>query len=176
MPFGAKKPRDDGHARRISAAADELHTLVEQGDHEGVRRVLRAGETRSASASASPPGSSPALVDAVCSRTGMTPLLKAVEGASEETVRALLEAGADVRPQVSASLPLLLPPPLPLAALPRLPSTRERARPSRDFAARGGGRGAGKVERRGGLDMRCIALLVGGTSGVMKRARTPVST
>lgn len=40
------------------------------------------------------------LIDCLCPRTGMTPLLKAVEGASEEVVRLLLEAGADVRSQV----------------------------------------------------------------------------
>lgn len=40
------------------------------------------------------------LVDSPCPRTGMTPLLKAVEGASEELVGNLLDAGADVRPQV----------------------------------------------------------------------------
>lgn len=41
------------------------------------------------------------IVDAPCNRTGMTPLLKAVEGGSEGLVRVLLEAGADVRSQVN---------------------------------------------------------------------------
>lgn len=40
------------------------------------------------------------LIDALCPRTGMTPLLKAVEGGTYDIVRMLLEAGADVRAKV----------------------------------------------------------------------------
>lgn len=97
--------------KRAASPAAELHASVEQGDGEAVARLLsqhqqhrrdeqelggddaERGEARRRDWLL--------LVDCACPRTGMTPLLKAVERGSEGSVRALLQAGADVRSRVS---------------------------------------------------------------------------
>lgn len=86
---------------RVALAA-ELHSAVEQGDAEAVAGVLSNLQQRDGDAEIEKTpqrGLSP-LVDCACSRTGLTPLLKAVERRSEEVVRVLLEAGGDVHSQV----------------------------------------------------------------------------
>ncbi|CAM9305401.1 unnamed protein product [Laminaria digitata] len=89
-----------------------LHASVEQGDAEAVARLLR--RRREADREGQPEqsgarggggrggvgmakGYGTSLVDCPCPRTGMTPLLKAVEVGSGDMARLLLEAGADVR-------------------------------------------------------------------------------
>ncbi|CAN0488059.1 unnamed protein product [Ectocarpus sp. 12 AP-2014] len=104
----------------LMALVAELHASVEQGDAEAVRRVLSprcqqypgeevegAGEDAdgdSAQTGETQPKSLLVPVDSACPRTGMSPLLKAVEGGSAEVIRVLLDAGADVRMQASAAL------------------------------------------------------------------------
>lgn len=92
------------------SAAVLLHASVERGEAESVRQLLNQlneGEMREEGAN----GGASALrlvcakeegkvIDALCPRTGMTPLLKAVEGGTYDIVRMLLEAGADVRAKV----------------------------------------------------------------------------
>lgn len=95
------------------ALAAELHAAVERGDAEAVVRVLSNRQQRDGDGDATeevggdgakierPQRSGmPLLVDCACPRTGLTPLLKAVEEGSEEVVRVLLEAGGDVQSQV----------------------------------------------------------------------------
>lgn len=98
------------------AIAAELHAAVEQGDAAAVTRVLSLSNHEQPDGDAGEGGGQggkndqaqprgfpvplPHLVDCACPRTGLTPLLKAVEGGSEEVVRVLLEAGGDVRSQV----------------------------------------------------------------------------
>ncbi|CAM9196325.1 unnamed protein product [Hapterophycus canaliculatus] len=96
----------------LPALAAELHASVERGDAEAVTRVLSEHQLHM-SRSAVPGvdvGANEAdegarrnglLIECACPRTGMTPLLKAVEGGSEGVVRVLLEAGADVRSQAA---------------------------------------------------------------------------
>lgn len=113
---------DDDRSTPSSASEKEakLHALVERGDAKGVEEFLRNEQqqevatgngkketpepreetTALAAAAAEAGGSNVVVVDASCPRTGLTPLLKAVEGSSESVVRVLLEAGADVRRQV----------------------------------------------------------------------------
>ncbi|CAM9835583.1 unnamed protein product [Ectocarpus sp. 8 AP-2014] len=104
----------------VQALVTELHASVEQGDAEAVRKVLSsrcqqhpgeevedAGEDAdgdSAQTGETQPRSLLVPVDSACPRTGMSPLLKAVEGGSAEVIRVLLDAGADVRMQASAAL------------------------------------------------------------------------
>lgn len=101
----------------VKALVAELHASVEQGDAEAVRKVLSsrcqqhpgeevedAGEDAdgdSAQTGETRPKSLLVPVDSACPRTGMSPLLKAVEGGSAEVIRVLLDAGADVRMQAS---------------------------------------------------------------------------
>ena len=104
--------------------AAELHASVEQGDAEAVARHLqrlreanREGWTQRDETSGGRGGverdprerdsgkgvgkeKGTNLVDCPCPRTGMTPLLKAVETGSGGVVRLLLEAGADTRSKV----------------------------------------------------------------------------
>ncbi|CAM9714020.1 unnamed protein product [Ectocarpus sp. 4 AP-2014] len=99
------------------ALVAELHAYVEQGDAEAVRKVLSsrfrqhpaeevedAGEDAdgdSTQTGETQPKSLLVPVDSACPRTGMSPLLKAVEGGSAEVIRVLLDAGADVRMQAA---------------------------------------------------------------------------
>lgn len=100
----------------LLALAAELHASVEQGDAEAVARVLSLSNHQRSGGDAQEGVvgddaqteqpqqrrglTLPHLVDCACPRTGLTPLLKAVEGGSEEMVRLLLEAGGDVQSQV----------------------------------------------------------------------------
>ena len=98
----------------LAALAPELHSSVEQGDEKAVAGVLARHQQHHGDDAADAGGDNTKgeeagqrrgallLVDSACPRTGMTPLLKAVEGGSEAVVRVLLEAGADVRSQVRA--------------------------------------------------------------------------
>ncbi|CAM9461000.1 unnamed protein product [Scytosiphon promiscuus] len=86
------------------ALAAELHALVERDDAEAVSRLLsehRQDVSHSATEDEYGARRIGVLVDCTCPRTGMTPLLKAVEGDSEGVVRVLLGAGADVRSQAA---------------------------------------------------------------------------
>lgn len=106
--------------RTITDGAAELHSLVERGDAEAIKFLLANLEGANTSYEelvtgvTSTSGTDEALVEdgstkqekllvvnVLCARTGMTPMLKAVEGAYEDVVAVLLEAGADVRSQVS---------------------------------------------------------------------------
>lgn len=96
----------------------KLHALVERGDADAVQEFFRNEQDTATGKFEEPPElqettppmkataaavvveGSNIIVDTPCPRTGMTPLLKAVEGSSEAVVRVLLEAGADVRRQV----------------------------------------------------------------------------
>lgn len=99
------------------ALVAKLHGAVEQGDAEAVKKVLfsrcqqhpgeeaeDAGEGADGdfaeTGEVRPKGLS-LPVDSACPRTGMSPLLKAVEGGSADVIRVLLDAGADVRMQAS---------------------------------------------------------------------------
>lgn len=68
----------------------DLHQVVEESDgvaqEEGVQRVKKALEVASSD-----------QVNAVCSRTTMTPLHKAVEKHRLDLVKVLVQAGADVK-------------------------------------------------------------------------------
>ncbi|CAM9649712.1 unnamed protein product [Pylaiella littoralis] len=100
--------------KRAASPAAELHASVEQGDGEAVARVLsqhqqhRRDEQELGGDDAEKGEARRRdwllLVDCACPRTGMTPLLKAVERGSEGSVRALLQAGADVRSRVSVKV------------------------------------------------------------------------
>lgn len=109
---------NEGHVEVASqpsalALAAELHAAVEQGDAEAVLRVLSSRQQLDGDATevggddakigqTQPIGPKlPLPVDCACPRTGLTPLLKAVEGGSEDVVRVLLEAGGDVQSKVS---------------------------------------------------------------------------
>lgn len=70
------RPQRDGNATEVGAGGDDATT--------------GKAERRASSL----------LVDCTCPRTGLTPLLKAVEGGSEDVVRVLLDAGGDVESQV----------------------------------------------------------------------------
>eukprot|EP00903_Cladosiphon_okamuranus_P011948 g11222.t1 len=99
----------------LLALAAELHASVEQGNAEAVARVLSLSNHRQSGGDAREGGvgdqartkpsqqrrgsTLPHFVDCACPRTGLTPLLKAVEGGSEEMVRILLEAGGSVQSQ-----------------------------------------------------------------------------
>ncbi|CAN0403990.1 unnamed protein product [Ectocarpus fasciculatus] len=99
------------------ALVAELHASVEQGDADSVRKVLfsrcqqhpgeevedtREGAHADGTATEETRRKSLLLpVDSACPRTGMSPLLKAVEGGSAEVIRVLLDAGADVRMQAA---------------------------------------------------------------------------
>ncbi|CAN0260021.1 unnamed protein product, partial [Discosporangium mesarthrocarpum] len=74
-----KEPISD----KTQSPSAELHKYVERGESESLAALLAGGNI------------SKELIDKPCSRTGMTPLLKAVEGGFEDAVRRLLEAGAD---------------------------------------------------------------------------------
>ncbi|CAM9606928.1 unnamed protein product [Choristocarpus tenellus] len=66
----------------IPSMAVKLHALVGEGDADGVGALFEKESVEG-------------IVDAPCSRTGMTPLLRAVEGGFEEVVGILLKAGAN---------------------------------------------------------------------------------
>ncbi|CAM9949281.1 unnamed protein product [Ectocarpus sp. 13 AM-2016] len=101
----------------VKALVAEVHASVEQGDAEALRKVLSSrcqqhpgeeveddGEDAdgdSAQTGETQPKTLLVPVDSACPRTGMSPLLKAVEGGSAEVIRVLLDAGADVRMQAS---------------------------------------------------------------------------
>jgi len=96
----------------LAALVAELHSSVEQGDEEAVAGVLARHKQHCGDADAGEIGRNKAedeaaerkrmllVVDSACPRTGMTPLLKAVEAGLEAVVRVLLEAGANVRTKV----------------------------------------------------------------------------
>ena len=92
------------------SAAVLLHASVERGEAESVRQLLSQLEEGKLRKEGANDGAGTSrlvcakeggkLIDALCPRTGMTPLLKAVEGGTYDIVRMLLEARADVRAKV----------------------------------------------------------------------------
>ncbi len=89
----------------LAALVAELHSSVEQGDEESVAGVLARHQQHDGDGAEDEGAERRRLllvVDSACPRTGMTPLLKAVEAGSEVVVRVLLEAGADIRSKVRA--------------------------------------------------------------------------